>query len=186
MPIVNPGGDKWGVYGWIGKVSPQGDSLWNREYGIVTTNSWSHDIYDIRETTDGSFIMCGEARDWSGTDSIPQQAWLLKLDQYGCLVPNCYTATEEAPTGEEPAIRLAIYPNPTADYLNFYLRTPRPVKEASFRIVSAEGRLVQSFQSDRPDVTFIVPVWDWAAGVYFLQYLEEGMVKGSERFVVQR
>ena len=130
--------------------------------------------------------MCGEARDWSGTDSIPQQAWLLKLDQYGCLVPNCYTATEEAPTGEEPAIRLAIYPNPTADYLNFYLRTPRPVKEASFRIVSAEGRLVQSFQSDRPDVTFIVPVWDWAAGVYFLQYLEEGMVKGSERFVVQR
>jgi Secretion system C-terminal sorting domain len=172
------------VMGWIAKITPEGDSTWIRRYAFLDQQSSAHTIYDLKETPDGGFILCGEARDWSGTDSIPQQAWLLKLDEYGCLVPGCYTATEE-PAGEEPAISLAIYPNPASDYLNFYLRTPRPVREASFRIVSAGGRLMKTFQSDRPDATFIVPVWDWPAGVYFLQYLEGGVVRVSEKFIKQ-
>jgi hypothetical protein len=180
----NPNDEKWGWAGWVGKISNDGDSIWAREYSIMTTDAFEHKIYDLKETPDGGFILCGEARDWSGTDSIPQQAWLLKLDEYGCLVPGCYTASEE-PAGGEPAISLAIYPNPATDYLNFYLRTPRPVRGASFRIVSAGGRLMKTFQSDRPDATFIVPVWDWPAGVYFLQYLEEGVVRASEKFVKQ-
>jgi Secretion system C-terminal sorting domain len=181
-PINIPTGDNWISEGWIGKVSTNGDSLWAREYvGIESVNS-RHQIIDLKETADGGFILCGESRN-PDADSIPQQAWLLKLDEYGCLVPGCYTATEE-PAGGEPAISLAIYPNPASDYLNFYLRTPRPVREASFRIVNAEGRLMKAFQSDRPDATFIVPVWDWVAGVYFLQYVEEGVVRASEKFIV--
>jgi hypothetical protein len=184
----NPNDEKWGWAGWVGKISNDGDSIWAREYSIMTTDAFEHKIYDLKETPDGGFILCGEARDWSGTDSIPQQAWLLKLDEYGCLVPGCYTATEEPVGGETTislAISLAIYPNPASDYLNFYLRTPRPMREASFRIVSAGGRLMKAFESDRPDATFIVPVWDWPAGVYFLQYVEEGVVRASEKFVKQ-
>jgi type IX secretion system substrate protein len=172
------------VMGWIAKITPEGDSTWIRRYAFLDQQSSAHTIYDLKETPDGGFILCGEARDYSGTDSIPQQAWLLKLDEYGCLVPGCYTATEE-PAGGEPAISLAIYPNPASDYLNFYLRTLRPVREASFRIVNAEGRLMKTFQSDRPGATYIVPVWDWPAGVYFLQYVEEGVVRASEKFVKQ-
>ncbi|MFQ5446166.1 MAG: T9SS type A sorting domain-containing protein [Saprospiraceae bacterium] len=172
------------VMGWIAKVTPEGDSIWIRRYAFLDQQSSAHTIYDMKECPDGGFILCGEARDYSGTDTIPQQAWLLKLDEYGCLVPGCYTATEE-PAGGAPAISLAIYPNPTSDYLNFYLRTPLPVREASFRIVSAGGRLMKAFQSDRPGATYIVPVWDWAAGVYFLQYVEEGVVRVSEKFVKQ-
>jgi type IX secretion system substrate protein len=178
-----PGNNNFALRGWIGKVSPDGDSIWTREYIGVESNNPRHQIIDLKETADGGFIICGESRDLDA-DSIPQQAWLLKLDEYGCLVPGCYTATEE-PAGGEPAISLAIYPNPASDYLNFYLRTPRPVREASFRIVNAEGRLMKTFQSDRPDATYIVPVWDWAAGVYFLQYVEEGVVRASEKFVKQ-
>jgi Secretion system C-terminal sorting domain len=178
-----PGNNNFALRGWIGKVSPDGDSIWTREYIGVESNNPRHQIIDLKETADGGFIICGESRDLDA-DSIPQQAWLLKLDEYGCLVPGCYTATEE-PAGGEPAISLAIYPNPASDYLNFYLRTPRPVREANFHIVSAGGRLMKTFQSDRPDATYIVPVWDWAAGVYFLQYVEEGVVRASEKFVKQ-
>jgi type IX secretion system substrate protein len=171
------------VSGWLSKITPDGDSIWTRKFAFLNDGQDEHKIYDLKETPDGGFILCGEARDWSGTDSIPQQAWLLKLDEYGCLVPGCYTATEE-PAGGEPAISLAIYPNPASDYLNFYLRTSHPAREASFRIVNAEGRLMKTFQIDRPDATYIVPVWDWAAGVYILQYVEEGVVRVSEKFIV--
>ena len=169
------------IRGWIGKVSPEGDSLWTREYIGVECDNPRHQILDLKETPDGGFILCGESKDLDATN-LRQQAWLLKLDQHGCLVPGCYTATEDT-QGEEPTIRLAIYPNPTSDYLNFYLRTPRPAKQASFRIINMEGKLMQSFKSDRPAATFIVPVQEWAAGVYFLQYLEEGVVRASEKFI---
>lgn len=98
-------------------------------------------------------------------------------------MPGCHLvdATEE----RQPQVKLAVYRNPARDYLNFYLRTPAPVREASFRIVSAAGAVVREFWSTAPGATHIVPVWDWAPGVYYLQYLEGGVVRGVEGFVKQ-
>ena len=84
----------------------------------------------------------------------------------------------------ETPIQLAIHPNPTSDYLNFQLRTPKDIQTAHFRIVDANGRTVKEMESDLPKGTNIVPVHDWAGGVYFLQYLENGQVRHTERFVV--
>jgi hypothetical protein len=175
-----PGQNTFTIRGWIGKVSLNGDSIWTRKFIGIDNNNNRHQIYDLKETPDGGFILCGESKN-PDADSIPQQAWLLKLDPYGCLVPGCHLidATEET----KPEIKLAIYPNPTSDYLNFYLRTPVPVREASFRIVNAAGAVVREFKNDMPGATYMVPVWEWAAGIYFLQYLENGLVRCSEQFV---
>lgn len=72
--------------------------------------------------------------------------WLLKLDEHGCLIPGCHLAdaTVEAIA---PEIKFAIYPNPASGYLNFQLRTARPVREATFRILDAGGRTVKEFNS---------------------------------------
>ena len=168
--------------GWLAKVSATGDSIWVRKFIGVNSNNSRHRIYDIKETPDGGFILCGESRDLEA-DSFPQQAWLLKLDSYGCLVPGCQLTDAAEEAGAEPALQLAIYPNPAADYLNFYLRGPVQGREPSFRIVSAAGQVVRTFPGSGPGMTYIVPVWDWAPGVYFLQYVEEGVVRASERFV---
>ena len=40
-----------------------------------------------------------------------------------------------------------------------------------------------TFGSEAPGTTYIVPVWDWAPGVYYLQYLEGGAVRAVEGFV---
>jgi hypothetical protein len=168
--------------GWIGKISHGGDSIWTREYEGVESKNSSHLIYDLKGTPDGGFIICGMTMDYDA-DSIAQEGWLLKLDQHGCLVPGCHIIGTTSET--QPEIKLEIYPNPTSDYLNFYLRTPKAVKSSDFRIVSAEGKVMKTFSSDNPDATFMLPVWDWAAGVYFLQYLEEGVVVCSEQFVKQ-
>ncbi len=171
------------VYCWLAKISGEGEILWLRKHHIVDSDEDRHFPYDLKQTADGGLIIVGEA-----SDLVPspdnRQAWLLKLDGHGCLVPGCHLidATEEEAV---PEIGLAIYPNPTTDYLNFYLKNARPSKGTSFRIVDAAGRAVKEFQSAAADATFIVPVWGWAAGVYFLQYIEDGAVRCSERFVKQ-
>lgn len=182
-PDDNPNDEKYGQSGWIGKVSPEGDSLWAREYTILDSDIYTHTIYDLKETPDGGFILCGEALDDTFGEDIPQQAWLLKLDQHGCLVPGCHLvdATQEKPFD----IRLAIYPNPASDYLNFHLHANRPMKDVLFRVVSSDGRTIKSFQRISPNDTFILPIWDWEAGVYFLQCIEGGQVIHSEKFIKQ-
>ncbi|MCB0518484.1 MAG: T9SS type A sorting domain-containing protein [Lewinellaceae bacterium] len=78
-------------------------------------------------------------------------------------------------TAEEtaPEVKLAIYPNPTTDFLNFQLRGSQLLgRDGNFRIVDAGGKVVQEGQMAHPEATVIVPVWEWAAGVYWLQYLE--------------
>lgn len=111
----------------------------------------------------------------------------MKLDSFGCLIPGCNANDgPNATTEEVPSFHLAIYPNPTTAYLNFELRTPQLLQKASFRIYDINGRLVKEFVSDSPKDTFIVPVWDWEAGVYFLQYLEGGEVQAVERFIVTK
>lgn len=182
-PDDDPNDEKYGQSGWIGKVSPEGDSLWAREYTILDSDIYTHTIFDLKETPDGGFILCGEALDDTFEEDIPQQAWLLKLDQHGCLVPGCHLvdATQE----KSLDIRLAIYPNPASDYLNFYLHTNRPMKDVLFRVVSTDKRTIKSFQRISPNATFILPIWDWVAGVYFLQCIEDGQVIHSETFIKQ-
>lgn len=172
--------DSWTVKGWLGKISPEGDSIWTREYYYLTTQ-WNYNIiYDLKETPDGGFIMCGEARDASGMD-FPQQAWLLKVDEHGCLVPGCHTPVSEIPSQN---IQLSIYPNPTSDYLNFLIRQQKRPKNAIVRIINAAGQVVQQIQAIENEVTYMLPVWNWETGVYFLQYIENGLVKQVKEVVV--
>ncbi len=179
-------GQNASLKGWIGKISPQGDSIWTRQYLGVQNNNNLHYIHDIKETADGGFILCGESQNLNNAPGDPiQQAWLLKLDAYGCLVPGCHLST----AAEEPAqarFELRLYPNPASEYLNFYLRAPAAAgREVSFRIFDASGALLQEFAGVSPDATYIVPVWDWPAGTYVLQCVGQGQVLAVEKFVKQ-
>ncbi len=171
------------VKGWLAKVSPDGDSIWTRRYAYIYPTPLIHTLYDMKETPDGGLILCGQAQDLVNGATYPQQGWLLKLDQYGCLVPGCQLSDaveEEQPQSE---ISLSIYPNPTSDYLNFYVNAPNPASGATIRIINAEGGLVREFKTGSFDQTFIVPVWDWASGAYWLQYSIDGSVAQSEKFI---
>ena len=80
-----------GRFGWLAKISPQGDSLWSRYYSYVhPANAHSQTFYDLKETSDGGFIMAGESKELITVIGYPQSGWLVKVDQYGCLVPGCH------------------------------------------------------------------------------------------------
>lgn len=180
---VYPSEDSLTRKGWLFKGTISGDSLWTREYVFLNNQRSSHTIYDIKETKDNGFIIAGESFDRTYQDSIPQQAWLLKVDEYGCLAPGCQlVGTKEVPLQE---MGLVIYPNPVADYLNFYLNTnPGQAGKGQFRITDMAGNQKALFGSDSPGTTFIVPVMDYPAGTYILQYLERGIAKTSKLFIV--
>jgi Secretion system C-terminal sorting domain len=91
------------------------------------------------------------------------------------------TSTEEA---DDSAIRIDVFPNPVSGYLNFRLQGAPALKKAVFRIMDVSGIILHTFESATPQATQTVPVSDWPAGVYFLQYVEEGVVVKSEKFVV--
>ena len=172
-----------GFQGWLTKISTEGDSLWNRYISFVDPDK-NHTFYDLEETVDGGFLLCGEVKNLSAPVGEPVlAAWLVKVDEYGCIVPGCHlnTSVEEQ---AEIDIQLSLYPNPVSDYLNIYTRLPEPIQEAEFRIVDALGREVVRFASSLSEVTHVVPVYDYAAGIYYLQYFEVGILKQSKEFVV--
>ncbi len=173
------------VRGWLAKISNEGGVIWTRQHVYLDDGEDEHGIFDLKETPDGGFIACGEARDWESGTTYPQQAWLLKLDEHGCLVPGC-NLVDDVDEAAMHRIEIAIYPNPASDYLNFQLRGSGISKSGEFRIVDGEGRFVKLFPARvHAGNTFTVPVWDWAAGVYFLQYLDgERNVIIWDRFIV--
>ena len=179
---------------WVVKVSPEGDSLWARYYSFFGGIKCRPHPYDLKNTPDGGYVIVGETS--PQTPPGAHRAWMMKLDSYGCLIPGCQgvdTVILADGQTNRPDLRLAIYPNPTSDFLNFQLRgaalrgfgNPGGLGgPGRFRITDARGTVVQEFENRTPGATHIVPVRDWTAGIYFLQYLENGEVRATERFVV--
>ncbi len=187
--LVNPNVEihDWGM---MAKISPTGDSLWHRYHYIPLDDQNQHEIYDIKETADGGFIMCGLSLQASfgggtsdGTGAF-QQGWLVKVDEHGCLVPGCHLP--DAVDTPSDAIRLQIYPNPTTDFLNIFLKTKERSKDGQFRVVDINGREVKTFEpKDVAEITYSLPVYDMAKGIYFLQYSEGNDLRYTEKFIVQ-
>ena len=102
---------------------------------------------------------------------------------YKSVVPSTQiTPTDEAKN--ENVFSFDIYPNPANVLLKFQMRSDLPVNKGGFRVVDVNGKVIRAIKSVMPKETHIVPVHDWAAGVYFLQYVENSQVLISERFMV--
>lgn len=172
--------------GWITKVSHQGNSIWTRQYVYIDDSPSDHIIYDMKETPDGGFIICGEARDLGIGAEYPQQAWLLKLDGYGCLIPGCHLL-DGSDEEKKEAIHFSIYPNPAVDYLNFQILGNPSLINGQVNISDVTGRILQSFLlNGYQGETFILPVLNYPTGIYNLQYLVDGKIAGTEKFIISK
>ena len=181
---VFPQEDSSSIKGWLYKGDIDGDSIWKREYIILENQQNEHTIYDIKETGDGGLILVGQVFDRTFEDAIPQQAWILKLDEHGCLVPGCHllNAVEEV-ADHSPLLRL--YPNPAGDYLHVYFRHPQAPSGGHFRLINVQGLELRSWPATASDTTYILYLDDCAPGLYFLQYWERGRLVRVEKVVVE-
>ncbi|MEM6964096.1 MAG: T9SS type A sorting domain-containing protein, partial [Bacteroidota bacterium] len=172
----------WGIQPWLARVSIEGDSLWSRDFTFLgLTTHFIHRIHDVRCTPDGGYIMCGESDDFSPDGSGDgQKGWLIKLDEYGCLVPGCHLDTSTDNLNEAPPFVIKTYPNPTSDYLNIFFKNQEGRKDGIFRLVDMNGRVVLEFKADKMETTYMIDVERYMSGVYFLQYLQPNDRKGEK------
>lgn len=177
------------LVGWLVKLSSEGDSLWSRTYRFLEPNGHFDEstLYDVEETPDGGFILCGEII-YQLQTPILQQGWLLKVDEHGCLVPGCHLldATEDLYPAKE-TLYLQLYPNPATTHVYAILDTPTPTQaDQQLRLLDMQGRVVQSWPvQPQADLTHVLPVGHLQNGVYVLQHWAGGRVVASEQLVKQ-
>ena len=175
--------------GWLFKISPEGEKLWSRKLRYLTVGHFNdrHELYDLAETPDGGFLLAGQVKDDSLYEHY-QQAWLIKVDEHGCLVPGCHlVGVEEEPGVAQPEVQVMLSPNPAREYVNVFIKDERIAQRrgAQVRVFDSQGRERLRRPAGRLDeVTNMIPVWDWPGGWYVLVYEDAGGVLWEARFVV--
>jgi len=170
--------------GGLTKLSANGDSLWMRSYEFDT--GYPCYFRDVIETPDGGFAAVGVANVSPGYPS--DDTWIVKVDQYGCLVPGCHLINVEEL--EASGGRMMVYPNPVRDVLNVYLATspPTPLRGRGgtpmLSLTDMQGRTVKQWRAESNHTTYMADVSGLGAGVYVLRY-EGGGVVLTEKVVVE-
>lgn len=172
---------------WLTKVSESGDSLWARHLYFMDSINYDNVIMDMALAPDGGFILSGKSarkllpQDYVGSQ---QQGWLLKVDRYGCLVPDCQgDFVDETAAEESEPFRILLYPNPVQETLYIHFQTKQFHENNKFRISSLDGRVLRTFSSQSNEGTFILPVSNYLGGIYFIEYFEEGQLLQTQQFV---
>ncbi len=181
------------------KFDSIGNLLWQRKYHYLEAPSDYHRIYDMKATSDGGYIMVGEATDQTGANAnwqpvLPrQQGWILKVDACGCLVPGCDSERMamscgcEVPFFPEVPHYFLTGPNPATHSLNIYYGDVQDVSTAAeFRVHDMNGKLVYAFKPTTTSTTYIVDVSEWARGQYVLSLIDGSRVMQSEKVIVVR
>lgn len=149
--------------GWLYSINLNGDSLFQRLYN--TNFIWSEIIYGIKQTNDG-FLMSGFGV--NPNDSVnTQDAWLLKVDSFGCLTPGCQlVGIDNIPFSRE---EIKIYPNPSKDKIQF----EHSGNIISYRIADYTGKLLMAGNYLENGIN----IEHLPSGTYVVQVLLEGKVQ---------
>ncbi len=194
--------------GWILKTNFNGDSLWYREYYILSGQQSLNYLYDIVPTLDTGFITCGYIHPFP-PDTGSVDTWVIKLDSIGCEWAGCDTTVgvEEHEGGEAgkhggmEAWRqgsVVVWPNPASEMLNVecsrlnagssydltvYDIFGRPAYSSTLQGGGWEGG---SAAGDRNRTGCVIDVSSLPPGVYFISVLEDGKQIAGGKFVVAR
>lgn len=178
--------------GWISRISEEGDSLWTRDY-VLLDKDWggSPFLLDITETPDGGLAACGMAFDTTSGLPIDGNIWLLKLDENGCLIPNCndkivfiskFVNTKNIENHKQ--VFFKANPNPVQDYINLDFFNQN-FENGKINIFSLDGKLVKLLEIKDGVSHFEFNISDLKDGVYFLTYEEGGIVLQSKKIIKQ-
>ncbi len=102
-----------GFHSYMHRIDENGDSLWFRNFSY----SGFDEFWDIKTTTDGGYIMCGQTGGCNNNGGTC--FWLVKTDSLGLLV----TGIKEAAIFKTAT--LSAFPNPTTTYCNLTATIPQ-------------------------------------------------------------
>lgn len=140
-----------------------GDSLYQSIYNSQTKQA--EYIYKINKASDG-FVLSGFGVNPNDCVST-QDAWLLKVDSFGCITPGCQlVGINNIPFSRE---EIKIYPNPA----NYIIQFEHSGKILSYRIADYTGKLLMAGNYLENGIN----VEHLPSGTYVVQVLLEGKVQ---------
>ncbi len=162
------------------KVNIDGDSLWYREYAYDITNDTIHSRIDCTiagacTLEDGGVLACGSSFYLEPAD-LEEQLWVIRTDEYGCVVPNCqvYDKVDE----QQNAGYINIYPNPANNYINFTAQD-----EGLITIYSINGRKILSSDYKNSQETMSIDISSLSSAMYFVEFISKGNIIETIKFV---
>ena len=181
--IVNVGTYGWGYIGEplslgiISKVDTDGNLIWHRRHYFAQNGD--NLLFDLDLLPNGGFLCTGYTFliENIGDPVTAKEAWLLALDEEGCLVPDCenliYSVTEEEP------LAFSVYPNPVAQDLNIALAHNKGDSDVLIQIHDLQGRLVTSKNININEGTITYDASFLTPGNYILSLTVDGFTKSS-------
>ena len=163
--------------GLVLKVDNQGDSLWMRTF------KWNDDgnafFRDIIPTSDGGYIACGMA--YSSQElGLTQDGWVVKMDEFGCVVPGCHLSILES----SELADFMVYPNPASDVVNVYIQASSISLKGELVLSDLSGKVVMRTPTIGGDINLGIDVSEYESGMYLLQFISEDAVLKTERVMV--
>ena len=165
--------------GWICKIDEDGDSLWWREYEHFDDPEWHmNKFYDLHLTSDGGYVAVGQ----TATFYEPQQAWLMKVDSFGCDTPGCQSVGILEPQNISKGTFL-IYPNPAIERINCRIHGVKDKGLVS--VYNLYGLKQDEVVVPKGQKEIQIDVSDYPAGVYVAVLKSERDILDRKKFVVK-
>lgn len=156
--------------GWLVKISPEGQVLWQRRYYGVESAQEENILNDVEELPNGDIIACGVSIDYTG--DFPQRGWLMRLDRFGCLQNDCQLADNIQPI-QGTATLFNIFPNPANEvlYIESYLTAAQEQQGYTLSIIDALGRTMAT-HSQLGNGLCSIATQHWPAGTYWVSIFQ--------------
>ncbi len=169
--------------GFIAKLTKTGAVLWMRGIHYDNLLYTTQTIANAARTADNGFIICGDVLS-DNTGNI-QSGWLMKIDSFGCVLPNCHLATEEALETKQPAMLL--YPNPATTHINIHIALPEGVEitPAYMDLIDNKGRVLETNKLPMQDMNYEFYLYNYVPGNYFIR-IRQGNKQATKQFVKVR
>jgi hypothetical protein len=167
------------VKGILSKFTPDGQHIWTRTFVGIDSGWLNHFVHFVKPSPDGGYIFGGRSADrFTKSSEDPRFAWLVKVDEHGCLVPGCHLPVSV----DDPmkSLDIRIHPNPSSDMLNIFQNNTDGI---FFRIVDEHGRLVRSFENATQGETIMLDIMDWPPGKYVLQATSKSGLHWQQVFI---
>jgi hypothetical protein len=161
--------DTVGFYGFLQKLSPSGDSIWQREYGILNNSNINethifNDMVHVNNTT----YLVGEVLDRANPIPPYQEMWLVSVDSNGVISGE--NALQYKNYG------LSIYPNPANEIITFSME--KIEGNHSLEIFDLSGRIFHQIETTESSYELDISLWPSGIYVYRIQN-EEGIIRGK-------
>jgi hypothetical protein len=170
------------VMGFVLRIDADGNEYFFRKY-YETEGNYCY-LTDIIQDSQGYFVATGDLFPDPG---ISQDAWALRLDSCGCLVPEC--GGNDCLVGMDEfaseGIEFRVGPNPANQFMNVFLSGfSSATKDASLEVYDMMGKRIHLAKKVFDDTTHMIDVAGWQSGMYLVVLRARGEVIVTQRVEV--